>query len=366
MEIWAEAGRCEGDQNYALQAAQAVADAGADALKVQWHHPDRIFSPNIPRYDKTDSRPITMNELDAARLEYDDWRPVVDLCNTLGIQFIPSIFDPEAVPYLEKYALSHAKIASGDITNRWLIQDVADALRFHQPWQPMLCISTGASTTEEIQRAIGWVADTQFRGTLQLLACHLAYPTTDSDTNLSRMVALATLSTELAMSRNTGRIGRIEVGYSDHTASIETASLLTAMGAAVLEKHFTLWGKGHGSDHEFGVTPDSLFNLVQARDRAQVFMGDPTLLPTDAELAARRGARRSLAAARDIPKGTRLTADMFIMLRPATGIPPYDLDRVIGAGDGKNKAQVASVDIPAGTIITWKLIGQVAASLTVE
>lgn len=364
MEIWAEAGRCEGDVYYALEAAQAVSDAGADALKVQWHHPDRIFSPDIPRYDKTDDRPLTQNELDAARIEYDDWRPVVDLCNALGIQFIPSIFDPEAVPYLDKYALSHAKIASGDITNRWLIQEVADALRFHQSRPPSLCLSTGASTAEEIQRAIRWVADTEFRGTLQLLACHLAYPSDSNSAHLSRMVALANLATEMAFSRTVGRIGKIDVGYSDHTPTIETAPLLTAMGAAILEKHFTLWGKGYGGDHEFGVNPAALFNMVQARDRAQVFMGDPTLLPTDAELAARKGARRSLAAARDIPKGTKLSVDMFTMLRPATGIPPYELGQLIGAGTAKQ--QLAMVDIPAGTIITWKMVGRAAASLTVE
>lgn len=364
MEIWAEAGRCEGDVQYALAAAQAVSDAGADALKVQWHHPDRIFSANIPRYDKTDDRPLTMNELDAARIDYDDWRPVVDLCNALSIRFIPSIFDPEAVPYLEKYALSYAKIASGDITNRWLIQEVADALRFHQPWAPTLCISTGASTADEISRAIKWVGETQFRGTLLLLACHLAYPTADSEANLSRVPALANVVSELVFTRQTGRVARVEVGYSDHTASIETAALLTAMGAAVLEKHFTLKGKGHGSDHEFGVTPTDLFNLVQARDRAQIFMGDPTLLPTDSELAARRGARRSLAAARDIPRGTRLTVDMFTMLRPATGIAPYELGQLIGSGTSKQ--QLATVDIPAGTIITWKMVGLAAATLTVE
>ena len=366
MEIWAEAGRCEGDVNYALMAAQAVHDAGADALKVQWHHPDRIFSPNIPRYDKTDDRPITMNELDAARIEYEDWRPVVDKCNTLGIKFIPSIFDPEAVGWLERYALSHAKIASGDITNRWLIQEVADSLRFHQPWGPVLALSTGASTAEEIARAVGWVADTGFRGTLQILACHLAYPTEDDNAHLGRVAALSLLAADLIANRRIGKIGRIELGYSDHTRSLQTASLLVAMGASVLEKHFTMYGKGHGSDHEFALDPPSLYNFVQSRDRAQALMGSAALQPTEDEKAALKGARRSLAAAVDIPKGTPLSADMFIMLRPGTGIPPYELDRVIGGGANKNKAQRAMVDIPARTVITWRMIGQVGASLRVE
>lgn len=364
MEIWAEAGTCEGSIDYALAAALAVSEAGADALKVQWHHPSRIFSANVPRYDKTDTRSLTQNELAAAHINYDDWRPVVDYCNTLGVQLIPAIFDPEAIPYLEKYALSHAKIASGDITNRWLIQDVADALRYHQPWQPTLCLSTGASSTDEIVRAIRWVADTEFRGTLQLLACHLAYPTDDAEANLSRVVSVAALATDMALNRNIGRIGKIEVGYSDHTASLSTAALLTAMGAAVLEKHFTLLGKGNGSDHEFAVDAAGLFNLCQSRDRAQSLMGDGTLLPTDAELAARKGARRSLAAARDITAGEKLTTDMFIMLRPATGIPPYELGQLTGSGTAKQ--QLAVVDIPAGTIITWKMVGRASATLTVE
>jgi N,N'-diacetyllegionaminate synthase len=364
MEIWAEAGTCEGSVEYALLAAQAVHDAGADALKVQWHDPARIFSLNVPRYDKTDSRSITQNELAAAHIPYEDWRPVVDKCNTLGIRFIPSIFDPESIPFLEKFALSHAKIASGDITNRWLIQEVADALRFHQPWQPTLCISTGASTADEIKRAIKWVADAKFRGTLQLLACHLAYPTDDTEAHLGRVVALAALVTEMNTNRQVGNIARIEVGYSDHTTSLDTPTLLAAMGVSVLEKHFTLLGRGHGSDHEFAVDPPQLFNLVQAKDRAVTMMGNYILSPTVNELPAREGARRSLAASRDIAKGSRLTVDMFTMLRPGTGIPPYDLERVIGAGSFKQ--QTAVVDIPQGTIITWKMIGLASATLTVE
>lgn len=365
MEIWAEAGTCEGDAAYALRAANAAYDAGADALKVQWHDPSRIFSANLPRYDNIiDSLGSTQNEAAGKHLAYEDWRPVVHLCNELNIRFIPSIFDPEAVPFLEHYALSHAKIASGDITNRWLIQEVADALRFHQPWQPTLCISTGASTAEEIIRAIGWVADTEFRGNLILLACHLAYPTEDDHANLSRVSSLFTLATELVVNRQMGRIARVDIGYSDHTESLETASLLTAMNAAVLEKHFTLKGKGHGGDHEFALDPAGLFNLVQARDQTQRLMGSPALTPTPEEAPARTGARRSLAAARDIPKATPLTVDMFTFLRPGNGIPPFDLDKVIGAGT--NKQQLAMVDILAGTVVTWRMIGRAGASLSVE
>lgn len=365
MEIWAEAGTCEGDAAYAMAAAKAIHEAGADALKVQWHHPSRIFSPNLPRYDNiTDSRGSTQNEVAGKHLDYEEWRPVVNYCNVLGIRFIPSIFDPEAVPFLEKYALSHAKIASGDITNRWLIQEVADALRFHQPWQPTLCISTGGSTADEITRAIGWVTDTQFRGNLILLACHLAYPTSYDHANLARVSSLFTLATELVVNRQMGRIARVDVGYSDHTESIDTASLLTAMNVAVLEKHFTLYGKGHGTDHEFAVDPGALSLLVHERDRTQRLMGSSALSPTPEEAAARVGARRSLAAARDIPKHTPLTVDMFTFLRPGNGIPPFDLDKVIGAGT--NKQQIAMVDIPAGTVVTWRMIGRVGASLSVE
>lgn len=365
MEIWAEAGTCEGDVKYALAAASAVANAGADALKVQWHDPAHVFSADLPRYDNiTDSLGTTQNEAAGAHLAYEDWRPVVDLCNELNIRFIPSIFDSEAIPFLEKYALSHAKIASGDITNRWLIQEVADALRFHQPWQPTLCLSTGASTADEIIRAIGWVADTEFRGNLILLACHLAYPTVDEQANLSRVPSLFVLATELVVNRQMGRIARVDVGYSDHTATLSTASLLTAMNAAVLEKHFTLKGKGHGADHEFALDAAGLFNLVQQRDQTQKLMGSSALAPTLEEGPARLGARRSLAAARDIPKHTPLTVDMFTFLRPGNGIPPFDLDKVIGAGT--NKQQISMVDIPAGTVVTWRMIGRVGASLSVE
>jgi N,N'-diacetyllegionaminate synthase len=365
MEIWAEAGSCEGDVDYALRAAQAVHDAGADALKVQWYHPDRVFSHNVPRYDTIpDVRGTTQNEVAGLSLDYESWRPVVALCNELGIRFVPSIFDPEAIPYLEKYALSHAKIASGDITNRWLIQDVADALRFHQPHQPTLCLSTGASTADEIARAVGWIADAEFRGNLQLLACHLAYPSEDADANLYRVSSLASLAAELVVNRQVGRIAKIDIGYSDHTSTLSTASLLTAMNAAVLEKHFTLLGKGHGADHEFALDPPSLFNLVQERDRTKVLMGSAALAPSPNEQSARNGARRSLAAARDIPKLTPLTVDMFIMLRPGNGIQPYEMDKVIGAGT--NKQQLAMVDIPAGTVVTWRMIGRAGASLTVE
>lgn len=355
MEIWAEAGTCEGSLDYALRAATAVAEAGADALKVQWHRPETLATTDAPRYDHTDTRVLTQRELCPTPIPYAEWGLVVRRCQDLGIAFIPALFDLKAVEFAAKHGLTRVKIASGDITFYQLISAAATMLHYASRNARELVISTGASSTNEILDALVWARDTGYNGLITLLACHLEYPSDIRNANLGRVAALQHLSRTLNMEH-------VRVGYSDHTPGLHTVGPLTIMGSAVLEKHLTLLGPGNGGDHEFAVFPSDLANMVRQRNSAQHLYGSEELEPSPDEMAARVGARRSLVTTVDIPKGSKLDASMFTILRPGTGIPPVDLPKVLDT----IKPQRAMINIPAGSVVTWRMIGRVSGTLSVE
>lgn len=346
MEIWAEAGQCEGDLDYAFRAVDAIAGAGADAIKVQMLRPETIASPGAVRYDAYGNG-LPQRSGFYPFLDYTAWGKVAEHAEKRGIGFIPAVFDEEAV--LAGSKLSPVlKIASGDITNLPLIEAAA-----HEADQGLV-ISTGAATQAEIEQAVGWVRAIRGDMQLTLLACHLQYPTHPSDAHLGRILALG----QLAISRG----WPAQIGYSDHTTGNSTTPLLTAMGVSVQEKHFTLLGKGHGGDHEFAVGADELREMVSARDAIIGMFGYLELQPTTAENAARTGARRSVHATRDIKKGEVLTKENTAVLRPHVegALTPAKWEEFI-----EDKAK-AMEDIGEGEPVMEKLVGSVGASLTVE
>lgn len=345
MEIWAEAGACEGDMEYAMSAADAVKRSGADALKVQWLTPEKIFHPDAPRYDKTPGDWDTQTGGYRKLLTYAEWSEVVDYTLELGIEFIPAVFDFDAVERVEYLGLVHAKVASGDITNESLVKYVASVVKH-------ITISTGASTMDEVERAVSWAQSMKPGIQITLLACHLEYPSDLVDAHLGRMIALR------------DKFPQLRIGYSDHTPGIDSVTLAYLLGAQVLEKHFTLTGTG-GGDHSFGVTPDDLTNAVNIITLVERVVGDIELTPTPGESAALIGARRSLYAASDISKGDKLSRENTIALRPHD---PSALDASQWSEyveRGERGGIRAAVDIPRGTPITIKMVGN-SATLTVE
>lgn len=347
MEIWAEVGQCEGDIQYALDAVDAVSEAGAEVIKVQVLRPEWIASPGAKRYDAYGAGLLQRDAFDKY-LGYEAWKDIAEYAHKNGLRFIAAVFDEEAAREMGDVA-DELKIASGDITNRPLIEAAV------QEGRGGLTLSTGAATSAEVITAVHWIQKARRRVELTLLACHLQYPSHPGDAHLGRVLALGGLIHQLGW-KTTG------VGYSDHTTGTSTTPLLVAMGVAAQEKHFTLKGPGHGGDHEFAVDAKGLKEMCQARDTIVNMFGNIELEPTDGERAARVGARRSIHALRDIRKGEMVSRENTAPLRPFVegALQPAEWEETM-----KFKA-VAMEDMAAGEAVMRKLVGNVGAALTVE
>lgn len=245
----------------------------------------------------------------------DAWKDLAEACQEIGVGFLSSPFDLESVDLLVEAGAEAFKLASGEITHKQLLERVAET-------RLPVFLSTGASTWDEISQAVRWLhpCDVTF------LACSLAYPCADEDAQLGRIATLAS------------RYER--VGFSDHTTRTDTALAAVVAGAVFVEKHCTLDPSGDVPDDRMALDPVRLRQYVAYAQLGEKMRGSGMLSPTDAELAARAGARRSLHAARTIPKGVRFCPDDFVCLRPAGPFAPADVDVLIG--------KTAAVDIPAG------------------
>lgn len=308
IELWAEAGPCDKSIDKALKSAEAAKLAGASALKVQWYNPDTVFSPNVPRYDKTSGPALTQNAAAANPIyPYTLWEPVIDWCRSHNLRFIPSVFDFEAVEAANRFNLPTLKIASGDLTFHELIRRASDGRQ--------VALSTGGAHLSEIADAVGNLEVGPANHIL--MACHLEYPTPYHRANISRVHSIQYLFPDYIP------------GFSDHTPGIDTIPLLVASGAQVIEKHFTL-EKGRGYDSDFALDPAELEKAVEKIEGTLSVMGYSDLTPDEEEVAAREGARRSLYAAVDIPAGQVITIKDLIALRPYYGVSPQEVGKFVG------------------------------------
>lgn len=340
MEIVAEVGPCNGSVKDALMYVDACGELDI-TMKVQWYDRDRLTSRSAPRYDQTDGRTITQHTMFEKVLNWDDWKTVFDYAEKTGVSIFPSVFDLESIMVAEAMGVKRLKIASADITYHELISSasrVADEL----------IISTGGATEEEVIDAMQ-VALKMNNNPPMMLACHLAYPSRINDARVGRMVWLRSMFGGKA-------------GYSDHIngQNIEHLPLLVANDCKMWERHFTLT-PGHGGDHNMAITREGMTKAIGVIRRTMELMGEEMLRPTQAEQDAIKYARRSLHAATDIPKGTRITRDMLKVVRPGVGIPPFEIATVLDKG-----GMFAMVDIAEDEILTWPMVGHAGATLDVE
>jgi N,N'-diacetyllegionaminate synthase len=334
--VVAEIGQGKGRTDYITRAMQSAHDAGCWAAKIQLLQPETIAQPDAPVYwderrpEVTDQRSSFAT---AGCLDYGELAGLLARARAIGIELIATPFDLEAVDVMVRAGLCWCKIASGDITNRPLVEAVGAA------FPSGVILSTGAADDHEIQEAIGWVGDPW-----AVLACTLAYPTAPADAELARVRTLEDLLGGRA------RGGRI--GYSDHTHASSTAGYAVAAGATVLEKHFTL-DRSDGSvpDNSFALDPRGMAEYVDTANVVADLLGSGRLGSTEAEAPARLGARRSICAARDLPAGHRIDARDLVMLRPATpeGFAPKEAHRVTGC--------TTSRAIAAGSPIVRSAVG---------
>ncbi|MDQ3572078.1 MAG: N-acetylneuraminate synthase family protein [Actinomycetota bacterium] len=309
----------------AIEMARCAAEAGAWAVKFQLYKADTISVPDSPKYwhDEigTDTQYEAFGRSD--KLDYGAYAEVAAACRELGIVFFATPFDFAAVEALEDMATPIYKIASGDLTHRPLLEAVAAT------GKPLL-LSTGAATLEEVAAAIEWLGLGPER--LVLLACTLTYPTPDQDANFAR---LETFRREFAP---------YLCGFSDHTLGPEGAWMTAALGGACIEKHYTLdKSLPDVPDHAMSVDAAELGAMARACARGAILRGEEWIGVRDSERPARLSARRSIVLERDVAAGTRLGLDDLAFKRPGSGIPPFELKRVLGRRVRR--------DLPCGSLL---------------
>lgn len=336
--IIAEAGvNHNGSTGLALQLVDVAAEAGADAVKFQTFKAETLVRAGAEKaeYQKKqtgDGDQFSM--LKALELSEEAHRQVAARCREKGILFMSTPFDLEAADFLLGLGMTFIKVPSGELTNHPFLAELA---RRNRP----LILSTGMGSLDEIREAVAVIDRTREvsglgarpEGFLTVLHCTSNYPALPGDVNLT---AMNTIGRELG----------VPVGYSDHTNGITIAIAATALGASVIEKHFTLDRDLPGPDHAASLEPNELAAMVRAIRDVERALGDGVKAPRPSELPVRALVRRSLTLARPVTAGNLLTGDDLVLLRPGTGIPPKHLDEVAGQ-------RRAARDLPAGHTLTW-------------
>lgn len=328
--IIAEAGvNHEGSLETALRHVDDAADAGADAVKFQTYKAEHLAVKDSPSYWDLSQEPTTSQF--ALFKKYDtfgeaEYRALKQRCDERGVAFMSTPFDARSAEFINELVDVH-KVSSSDLTNKPLIDQIAS---YGKP----ILLSTGASDSEEIRRAVGWIRD---RGApLALLHCVLNYPTSEPDAALGRIVSLREEHPD------------VPIGYSDHTvpADLEALVVAAALGACVIEKHFTHDRTLKGNDHYHALDKELLARLVERLDRAVTLVGSFDLGVLDHESTSRSNARRSLVTAVPVKARTVLRHEHLTWKRPARGISPADIDSVVG--------RVAARDLDEDQVLTWE------------
>lgn len=309
----AEAGvNHNGSPELALRLVDAAADAGADAVKFQTFSAELLATADAPQAAYQRRHAAATSQVEMLRdleLPVDALRACRERARLRGLEFLSTPFDLPSVELLAEIGVPAFKVGSGDLTNLVLLRAVA------AHGLPVLA-STGMASLGEVEAA---VADLRSHGDppLVLLQCTSAYPAAPGDANLR---AMATLRQRF----------RIPVGYSDHTPGTSVAVAAVALGAAVIEKHLTLDRSLPGPDHAASLEPDAFAALAAAAREAHAALGDGVKAPRPDEEDARRVSRRSLVVTRPVAAGEVLAEGDLGAMRPAGGISPLDLDRVVG------------------------------------
>ncbi len=328
--VIAEAGvNHNGDIAMALQLCDAAKKAGADAVKFQTFRAEDLVVRGAPTAEYQARQTGDQDQflmLERLELSEAQHQKIKAHCDVIGIEFFSTPFSVNAADMLVKLGVKRLKLSSGELTHRALVEHAAAT-------QLPLLMSTGMGTMQEIIEAVAWVSAA--RGHLRdvvVLHCTSAYPAPDQTLNLLAMQSLA-------------RDLNIAIGYSDHSLGIEAPLAAVALGARVIEKHLTLDRNLPGPDHSASLEPDEFLRMVQGIRRVSAMLGDGVKAPLPEERDTARVARRSVVAAVNISAGDVITTRMLICRRPATGIAPRDLQRVIG--------QSARISIAAGSVLQW-------------
>lgn len=324
--IIAEAGvNHNGDINTAKKLVDAASEAGADYVKFQTFKADKIVSPGAKKADYQsknigDEDDLQYNMLKNLELSDQDHRELLTYCKEKEIKFFSTAFDVEGVRYLQHLGLDIFKSPSGEITNYPYLKELA------KTGKPLI-LSTGMASLGEIEDALNVLEKNGCtRENITVLHCNTEYPTPMKDVNLK---AMNTISNAFG----------VKIGYSDHTVGIEVPISAVALGATIIEKHFTLDRNLPGPDHKASLEPDELKAMVKAIRNAEVAIsGNGRKEPSNSEIKNKAIARKSIHLAKDMKSGEVITEDALISLRPGEGISPMEWEKIIGRKLSTDKA----------------------------
>jgi len=326
----------EGSLARAKEMIKAAAAAGSDAVKFQTFVPDKLVTRDAPKFWDIKGCPgeTQYEEFKATpRLSFNQYKELKALADKLGIVLFSTPSDEESADMLEEIGVPLYKIGSMDITHLPLLRHIA---RKGKP----IVLSTGASTIEEVKEAVAAI-ESEGNRQIVLLHCVTNYPTKIKDVNLNMMKQMM------------DAFPKYPVGYSDHTKMPESMHVLAAavaMGAKVIEKHFTFDKTRPGYDHEISADYEDLRNMVRSFRVIEHAMGTKVKKPVPSEMRARKWARRSLVTIKTISKGAIITKEMIAIKRPGTGVAPKFLKDVVG--------KRASKDIKEDVVITWDMLAK--------
>jgi N-acetylneuraminate synthase/N,N'-diacetyllegionaminate synthase len=329
--IVAEAGsNHDGKLEQAKQLVDVAANAGADAVKFQTFSADKIIAKTGPKagyMEKVSEKESVYEIFKRIELPREWHRELAEYARKRGLIFLSSPFDEEAADLLDELGVPAFKVASGELTNFPLIKYMA------RREKPMI-VSTGAATMDEVNEAVSVIRGTGNKK-IVLLHCVANYPAAPEDANLLAMSALK-------------QKFKLPVGYSDHTLGTLASLAAVALGAVMVEKHFTLSRKLPGPDHFYAVEPNELKAMVEGIRAVEKMRGTPIKKPVKAEREIRKLARRSVFAKVDIPAGSIIEKEMLVTLRPAIGLEPKYLESIVG--------KKAKKTIKRYEAITWEKI----------
>lgn len=316
--IIAEAGvNHNGSIEIAKQLIDKAVDAGADIIKFQTFKAEKLVSKSAKQADYqkrnigANADDSQLNMLKKLELSAEDHELLIEYCNNRGIRFFSTAFDLDSIDYLHSLHLGLWKIPSGEITNYPYLRKIA---KYQEP----TIVSTGMCEMDDISAAIEVLKNHGLeRDKITILHCNTEYPTPYEDVNLLAMKAIENHF-------------HVNVGYSDHTRGIEVPIAAVALGAVVIEKHFTLDRNMEGPDHKASLVPDELKEMVSSIRHIEKALGASEKVVSDSERKNMVIARKSIVAACPIKKGDLLTENNLTVKRPGNGINPMRWEEILG------------------------------------
>tara|TARA_Y100001970_G_scaffold250622_1_gene322540 strand:+ start:1778 stop:2803 length:1026 start_codon:yes stop_codon:yes gene_type:complete len=315
--IIAEAGvNHDGNLEKAIKLIDVAAEAGADFVKFQTFKSENLVSKTARKANyqtrnettKSDSQFEMLKSLEMPQ----NWYPsLIKRCKEKQIEFLSTGFDEESLKILQDLNVSIFKIPSGEITNKPYLEYISKTNK-------KIILSTGMSNLDEVSMAIEILTSKGLKKeNITVLHCNTEYPTPYEDVNLNAMVSMK-------------KKFNINVGYSDHTRGIEVPIAAVALGASVIEKHFTLDKKSIGPDHKASLAPNELKSMILSIRNIEKSLGINSKIVSPSEEKNLTIVRKSIHLKNDIKEGSRIERKDLIMLRPGDGISPMNIDEVIG------------------------------------